>query len=276
MAKPKQVENNTEVEKTETEVERPRNFFLNTYIAPLALHDFLVNAKWVKHFAFITHDQDTYTATSKEVLEGKRQVGDPKEPHTHILLRTYNGKTLTSVVRLFNLFSRSYYERKGETPQNTFGEIARDVVDCFDYLTHKNDPLKHPYTKDLIVTDNPQYWSDLVKATDDEETADNKAYSMFCDVLGGMSTTDLLKRYGMSYLMQNRNVDRLVEKCARESGQSTYSAEELFGLMFKSTDCPFGDNEITLFWIMFDWLSKTQKIKTSAEIEIYLNYGDNK
>lgn len=77
----------------------------------------------------ITHDKDT----DKE--------GNLIEPHTHILLDYNTPRKISTVANLFNV-------------EQNFIELVRNKKGMLRYLTHMDEPDKHRYLPEQVITNN--------------------------------------------------------------------------------------------------------------------------
>ena len=85
-----------------------------------------VARKGIKHFAWIIHDKDVYTAA--EVSENPAlTVGAPKPPHVHIVIRRTSFASIAQVARSF-----------GVPPQCVETKPPSAFLDLVEYLTHEN------------------------------------------------------------------------------------------------------------------------------------------
>lgn len=100
--------------------------------------------KVISHYALIKHDKD---------IDYETKV--PEITHYHILIVFKREKSLKWIQRQFDYF--------GGCHQNTFGIKLENKNKEFDYLTHKNDPNKHPYSDSEVIHNGLSYWLDNSK-----------------------------------------------------------------------------------------------------------------
>ncbi len=181
-----------------TEKRRTRKFCLTTYIDRDAVLKFLEGSEWVSHWAVCTHDKDV------------TDDGQPKITHTHIVLYTYEGKTPTAVQKLFDRFSVDCYGF--DNKQNTMVMPCIDIVAQYRYLLHLDDPKKHRYFDSERITENDAYWRKLERTAGLNDAADNKALQIFNDMLNGVSTHELIVRYGGNFLYHIQHFERAKQK----------------------------------------------------------------
>ena len=82
--------------------------------------------KGVKHFAWVLHDKDVYTAA--EVAKNPALVqGSPKAPHVHVVIQRSSFASIAQVARAF-----------GVPPQCVEPKPPSAFLDLVEYLTHEN------------------------------------------------------------------------------------------------------------------------------------------
>lgn len=177
---------------------------LSTYIAYEHIEKFLkVNASWIKHWAYTLHDKDV------------TENGEPKEPHTHILLYTFSAKTSSSVRKKFDSYSKQIALKEvadgkaNAVPQNTLGQVCHEPVYMYRYQLHLDDPEKYQYPKEARKVSDVYYWREF-EGTDCRNS--NIALEIFDSIQGGMSTRDLLVNYGCEFAHNQRNYHALAEQ----------------------------------------------------------------
>ena len=185
---------------------RTRRFCLTTYIDREALVKFLETSEWVCHWALCTHDKDV------------NDEGLPKITHTHIVMYTYEGKTVTAIQKLFDRFSVDCYGV--EHKQNTMVMPCIDIVAQYRYLLHQDDPQKHRYEEYERISENDAYWRKLERTAGLNDAADNKALQIFTDMCNGATTYELILRYGSNFLYHIQHFERAKQKHEMELGQA--------------------------------------------------------
>ncbi len=110
--------------------------------------------KGVKHFAWILHDKDVYTAA--EVAKNPALVqGSPKAPHVHAVIQRSSFASIAQVARAF-----------GVPPQCVEPKPPSAFLDLVEYLTHENPKQqqagKHLYDDSEVHASKGWDWrSDL-------------------------------------------------------------------------------------------------------------------
>ena len=183
---------------------RDRKFCLITYIDEGRVLDFLRDAEWVHHWSMCTHDKDT------------DENGKPKEKHTHIVLYTYDAKTCSSILKIFDRFSVAVYGV--EKKQNTLVLPCADVVAQYRYLIHIDDPQKHKYDECERLVDNAQYWHKLERTNGLNSVHNNTAIAIFEDMLSGVPTRELIIRYGQNFVINMRHYKQAIVDHLTETG----------------------------------------------------------
>lgn len=84
-------------------------------------------AKW----AYAVHDKD--------ILDG--ETGERKKPHTHIVLNFNNARSITAVADYFEILPQFVEPVKGKSERG-----------ALRYLLHLDNPEKHQYSQDELVT----------------------------------------------------------------------------------------------------------------------------
>ena len=177
---------------------RVRSFFIRSYIPFDKLCAFLRSAHWVQHYAIICHDKDKWSAEDEKVNPDHKN-GSAKQSHCHIILYTFDAKSSSSVLKLFDRFAVSL---NSEKPEGTHVEIPSSVTSAYRYLRHLDDPDKYQYPIEELVSDDPLYWSKHDET--DGLNGDNKGLSMVEDILDGVSERDMCLRYGKEYIYHSK------------------------------------------------------------------------
>ena len=166
-----------------------RDFSLSTYLPQRAVKE-LCCQDWIAHYAYIVHDKDV------------NEDGTPKQAHVHILLRTVERLSFSSIQRRINRFTYDFYYGTEEEKQNTFIEFTQDIDDAFRYLTHSTEEArkanKYQYDSYAIVSDNIGYWRGDYSSVASKK---NVALDIINDIENGLSERQLLTRYGREYLI---------------------------------------------------------------------------
>lgn len=200
---------------------RVRRFCLTTYIDPEAVERFIRRSAWVQHFAMCTHNRD-YEAD-----------GQPKQIHTHIILYTYNAHTSSGIRKNFDVFSAEYYSKLKLDPQNTLTQECHSVVSQFRYLRHLDDPDKAPYEDNEVITDNDLYWKELCRTNGMNDSSTNTGLQMFDDLIEGVSTREMICRYGKEYIYHSRSFKECMVDHMRENGKDDEWNEVMLETYFR-------------------------------------------
>lgn len=157
---------------------RTRNFSLTSYLDAAKINlTLLAHENQIRFYAYILHDKDT------------NEDGTLKEPHYHIIIVTYNAKTVSAVRRWFY----GWVDKEGKDI-NTLGQACNDIYNAYDYLYHKNQPDKYQYDSDLIVSNNKGHF--LGSADTDIDSATQ----MLFDLVKGVSYRQMAKKYGRDFI----------------------------------------------------------------------------
>lgn len=194
--------------KAKKEEKRSRRFCLVTYIDRDELERFVRRCDWIQHWALCTHDRDL---TSE---------GEPKQLHTHLLLYTYNAKTASAIKKVFDRYSAEFYGT--ENAQNTLCQIMHDSGYQWRYLIHKDDKDKYQYSEELRKCDDFAYWHklDITEGMTDSNT--NYGMAILEDVLSGVSSLDLCRRYGKEYIYHATHYKNVAYDVTFEHNRSTF------------------------------------------------------
>ncbi len=189
----------------ESKTQYSRWFSLSSYLSVSDLDGFLRMLPWVQHWAYIYHDNDIYP-------EDHEKAGQVKEPHTHILLYTYSAKTSSSIEKKFIGYAEELAELRDTKVEKTMVQICSNNVAMFRYFTHKDDPDKYQYDESDIVHDSLDFWE---KPCYKDKTY-NKGLAMFNDLLEGIGTLDMVKKYGKEYIYHSQHLKGVVVDYQRE------------------------------------------------------------
>lgn len=177
--------------------QRSRNFALVTYLSLEQVKNYC-KLPHVKNYAYILHDKDM------------KEDGTPKEPHIHLVIVYTNARTLSAVRADF-----SQYE------QNTMSEYCIDLEGAYDYLTHRRNPEKYQYGKDLVHTNVGYFRGDYSSAED------NTAYCLVMDIIAGKSRLELLRKYGRDYAINREKYYGLATEIMQEEEYEHLDEETL-------------------------------------------------
>lgn len=152
---------------------RTRVFSIITYIGEDNIKKVLQDhVRSIRAYAYILHHKD-------ESVQ-----------HHHLLLKTYDAWTIKQILKWFDKF-------KLEINENTLGEPASDLHALRDYITHSDYESiiagKHRYDVSEIVDYN------MFALVENKDSYD-ETYAILNDVLLGVKTRELVRRYGKNYL----------------------------------------------------------------------------
>lgn len=152
----------------------------------------LYNQQYIKNFAVAEHDKDTVEVDGVLV---------PKDRHVHILVNLYNSRYLREIAPKFTSIEKN--------AGNCFGIPIEDKVKDFRYLWHADDLDKYQYNKDIVITNNADFWSKL--------HVDNTAYDIVCELIDDVPFIILLKRYGRDFAIHFNAYVNLAEKIKEQN-----------------------------------------------------------
>jgi len=166
---------------------RSRDFSLISYILDTDTLIKIINEHDnIKYYAFIVHDKDE------------------KEPHTHIILYVKNAITQKNVRQWFTII-----DENGKTV-NCLSESVISKKGVFDYLTHKNNSEKFQYNENDIKTNFKEFFTEKI-----DEVFDNSV-NIIDDIMNGVSTYTLVKRYGNAFVYHYSNYKAIVNTILME------------------------------------------------------------
>lgn len=150
-----------------------KDFFIETYASEEEIQLWLCsNYKRIEHYAYITHDKDV------------KEDGTPKVAHIHLLARYCKKQRLGTV----------YNSLEKVLTQNYNAEIAKDVHDCYDYLTHKQHPEKAQYAEEDIQQ-NDTYFASA------ETDKGQKVLDLLHDLDKGTDLWTMARKYGRDFVL---------------------------------------------------------------------------
>lgn len=154
-----------------------RNFFIRTYNDITNVYNHLSSnySNAIKHFHIIEHNGDSVKGT-----------------HCHIVM-TLLGATSPKAVHGWFKDCKDSNGNYG----NTFVEIPKNLIDCYQYLIHANNPEKEPYEPNMIKHyGNPKPCLDAISLKP-EYNATVRAWN---DYRNGASIDFLINKYGKDFL----------------------------------------------------------------------------
>lgn len=166
---------------------RYRKFSLITYLHEVQLRRVLVeHSNQIRAYAYAYHDKDV------------NEDGTLKEPHTHLIIVTYNACTLSAVRRWFSGF---VLDGKDVT---TTAQKCTDEYEMYEYLIHNTVPAKaagkYQYDAKIRQSNNHGYFkADEVSSWDNIQLA--------CEMLlQGVSVHDCGKKFGRDFILHYRQI----------------------------------------------------------------------
>lgn len=245
---------------------RSRRFSLTTYIDREAVESFVSSQSWVQHWAMCTHDRDI------------KEDGTPKEVHTHILLYTYDAKTSSALRKIFDRFSAELYEGTDKEVQNTMCQVLYDTVYMWRYLVHKDDKDKAQYDDLERICDDFAYWTKLEKSQGMTDSKENMGLQVFNDILDGVTTRELIERYGKDYIYHAHMYKQVVCDYNREESVKAWRSELDKKAMFDITDLfplllegsPFTKATLNAFNLVLDYIKRECLFTYNSKINLYL------
>lgn len=236
---------------------RIRAFSLSTYIEDIcALETFIKRAPWISHFAYCTHDRDTYAN------------GERKPTHTHILLHTYNAMTVSAVRKRFNVLARSL---NPDNPQNTLGKGLGDAVHMWRYLRHLDNPEKAQYEEHERVCDDYSYWYKLEKTSGMNDSSNNLGLAMLTDYMNGIHPLEFAHRYGKEGIYHYTHFQKFAYECYKHDALTNVneqSVKEIMQLCLEGSPLP--KEQILVFWNVYNYIITQLNCKYNSKIDIYL------
>ena len=240
---------------------RVRRFCISTYIDFNQVERFVRRSPWIQHFAMCKHDRDV------------KEDGTPKDVHTHIILYTYNGHTTSAIRKNFDNFSAEIYKDKQEQIEHTLVQECHSVVAQFRYLRHLDDSNKAQYDEIEVVTDDNIYWKDLCRSNGMNDSSVNYALQMFDDMLDGVSTREMIVRYGKEYIYHSHSFKECLTDHYKESPRGC-DEDMLSFLEYKQTASDFlasqniiSQDQINTFFNVLDYLHTQFRIDLNIEMK---------
>lgn len=164
----------------------------------------------IVHYAYIFHNRDFFL----EDTENHKQ-GDLKEPHFHVLLYLSNTRTVKTVQNWFDSYSTE------EVANTRNPSLCGSAGLAFAYLTHKLNPEKTQYNESEIYSDNISWWLpiEMVALRDLRypKECDSGLIQMYTDLLNGLSTYEMVHKWGKAYIVNSRNLKELIKDTLTEN-----------------------------------------------------------
>lgn len=174
-------------------MKKQREFSLVSYLPTHLEVQQVLNEKeqQILSYAYILHDKDIYLKDEydKETNELKHARGELKEPHFHIYLRLQTDRLPNEICRWF-----VQKDITGNSVANCFSKTVQNRVSVLKYLTHKTKGAENKYQYDdreVTVFNCDNIFEDMPK---------DESFDVINDIIDGMSTRELVKRYGRDYI----------------------------------------------------------------------------
>lgn len=162
---------------------RSRSHSLITYLSEFDIKLVLERERdRIYHYAYIYHDRDV------------NDNGELKEPHWHIVIRTYYQCSPSTITRWF---------KRVCPDQNTLGQVVISEPDIRDYLLHDASPDKVQYSEDEIHSDDWEWFKGSFGSGD--------AFECLSLLIQGMPLIELAKIYGREFIINHSKYISLKE-----------------------------------------------------------------
>ena len=168
----------------------------------------------LRSYAFAYHDKDVYT--EHDCKGDTSLIGNPKKPHTHFIIRLYNGSNLSTILNWFSGNNR--FDIDG-IEQNTLCECCLDYRSMYRYLLHLDNPEKYQYNSDVIVTNNSD---DFTSEVDCDNT-----YLALEYMLQGVPLVEIAKKFGRDFIYHYSSYRLLIDDILNEQNNSIVAGKEM-------------------------------------------------
>lgn len=244
--------------------QRSRSFTLTGYHNEHDVVRFLKKQDWIHHWAIATHDKDVAVD------------GSSKKTHIHVLLYTYDGKTASSILKKFSVFSKEIADSIGEPIDNYRIEIMNDGGAQWRYLIHQDetDPTKYHYEPSIRNADDFSYWHNLDKSFNHSDV-NNVGYTILQDVINGLSTRELCYRYGKEYIYHSQHYKNVIRDIYNEefykhkNDQGAFDTT-MFTMLLDTS--PFSQTDKNAFFMVLRYINQECIINYDSALQFYLNY----
>lgn len=144
------------------------------------LLDFIDKSSYVEHYAYIHHDSDDC------------------EPHFHFLLCLARSRRLSDVLNSI---------KKGGA-SNVLVEVCSSPSSIVRYFVHADNPDKHQYSCDSVVSDiDLSYFDSLSR---EKPSKEDSVLNAFLDLVDGMPLIDCSKKYGRDFIIHYNHIKSLL------------------------------------------------------------------
>ena len=144
------------------------------------LLEYMNKSSYIEHYAFIYHDSDDC------------------EPHYHFLLCLARSRRLSDVLNSI----------KKEGTSNVLVESCSSPSSIVRYFIHADNPDKHQYAVDSIVSDTDLSYFDSLSR--EKPVKDDNVLNAFLDLIGGLPVVDCSKKYGRDFIIHYNHIKSLL------------------------------------------------------------------
>lgn len=152
----------------------------------------------IKNFSFITHDKDIYDSGDNK--------GQLKVKHIHFIILLYYPYPLSTLRNWF----KGYEDDNGQI--NTLVEVCNDIVACYRYFTHIDNPDKYQYNEDDIICGDPCDFNDDIGLS-----SEDNAWIGLEMLLLGKSRIDIAKRLGRDFIYHYGHIKQIYDDIIKEN-----------------------------------------------------------
>lgn len=158
------------------------------------LLDFIDKSNYVEHYAYIHHDSDDC------------------EPHYHFLFCLARSRRLSDVL--------SSIKKEGST--NVFVESCSSPSSIVRYFVHADNPDKHQYSVDSVVSDTDLSYFDSLSR--EKPVKEDNVLNAFLDLVDGMPIIECSKKYGRDFIIHYNHIKALLLDSGYLSCKGVYLA----------------------------------------------------
>lgn len=171
-----------------------------------------IDHKSIKQYAYIKHDKDTYTSEDKNLYEHK--IGDLKNDHWHIILKTDVPLSVEVIAKWLNIPPQQVEIPKGRGA----------FLDSVQYLTHEDKKQqkigKHLYTDEEIQS-NFDFRDELTKRAENKlkygQDLDYEQQILYDVMYGGKTIRQVIDEDRIFYMNNYKKVDsarlKYIQQC---------------------------------------------------------------
>lgn len=148
------------------------------------------NLSIIERYALCYHDKDL------------NADGTPKEPHTHLVVRFTQPRSLLNVREMFTILDDS-----NNVIANCLDSFTMNETLSLQYLVHKNNLEKYQYDVSEVTSYNIDYLDVLEQNVSSGDSLTNAVF----DVLNGVSFMECVNKYGRDYIINHDKIKRLAD-----------------------------------------------------------------